>query len=156
VYIDKNFDIVEQQYIIEAAQEWRQATNYLVDFNLVFNFSMDDIELVNSRYALVIKKVDENDPSIVKIDKDLKDALGLYDPRPNTPMILLVVTRLDFANYRATALHEFGHSLFLRHLDSKKAIMYPYISKEDIHKNITADDLEQFCELYECFNGDSK
>lgn len=151
VYVDNKFDDIEKQYIIEAGKEWELRTHNLVEFNFLFEFSLDDIELVNSRYALIIKKANKNDEDFNRFDKKLQDALGVYDPRPNTPIIYILSERLDFTDYKATVMHELGHSLFLKHSNSGKAIMYPYIGKEDIHKNIHTIDLEQFCDLYQCF-----
>jgi hypothetical protein len=149
IYVDRNFNDVEQEYIIEAAMEWTQATNHVAEFDVV---QLPTREKIDVEHALIMIKVSADYPDIMIMDNIKKTTtLGYYDGKNALPYIALVSDRLDGFNYKEVVLHELGHSLGLEHVDGEEGmltLMYPYV---DLGSDVITDkDLEQFCKLYHC------
>ncbi len=149
IYLDRNFNEVEQEYIMRAALEWAEATNHIAEFDVVQLPTRDKIDI---QHALIMVKVSADYPDIILMDNIKKTTtLGYFDPKSPLPYISLVQDRLDDSNYKAVVLHELGHALGLEHIEGEEGIltlMYPYVDLGADH--ITKKDLEQFCKLYHC------
>jgi len=149
IYLDRNFNDVEVEYIMQAAWEWTETTNHIAEFDVVQLPTHDKVDV---EHALIMVKVSADYPDIIIMDNIKKTTtLGYYDSKSVLPFIALVQDRLDDFNYKEVVLHELGHSLGLEHVDGEKGmltLMYPYVDLGADH--ITQTDLEQFCELYHC------
>ena len=149
IYVDRNFNDIEQEYIIEAAMEWGTATNHVAEFDVV---QLPTREKIDVEHALIFIKVSADYPDIIIMDNIKKTTtLGYYDSKSALPYIALVSDRLDDFNYKEVVLHELGHSLGLEHIEGEEGmltLMYPYVDLGSDH--ITEKDLEQFCKLYHC------
>lgn len=158
LYLDRNFYDYETDAITKAALEWSEATNHIVEYDIVQLPSEEPIKYSNS---LFIVKKSPDDPKILLMDFASKtETLGVYD-RQGLPSISIVTERLADDNYKEVVLHELGHSLGLAHLegqDNMDALMFPYTNIEldngDIvpsgSDHITEKDLVAFCKLYRC------
>lgn len=149
IYLDRNFNDVEQEYIMQAAWEWAESTNHIAEFDVVQLPTREKIDVQN---GLIMVKVSADYPDIIIMDNIKKTTtLGYFDAKSPLPYIALVEDRLDDYTYKAVVLHELGHALGLEHIEGEKGmltLMYPYIDLGNDH--ITPTDLEQFCELYHC------
>lgn len=149
IYLDRNFDDIEQEHIIMAALQWSEATNHIVEYDVVQLPSREKIDVTR---ALFFVKVSADYPDVVIMDNIKKTTtLGYFQDRGPLPYISLIQDRLNEDNYEAVVLHELGHSLGLEHLEGPEGwntLMYPYVDLGSDH--ITEKDLVQFCKLYKC------
>ena len=149
IYIDRSFNYEEQEVIMRSAWQWSEATNHIIEFDVILLPAHEKIHTDNS---LVIIKASVDYPDVIILDgvKHTK-TLGYYDNKSFWPYIALVEDRLDDDTFGPVVLHELGHSLGLEHVDGPEGwntLMYPYVDLGSDH--ITEKDLEQFCELYHC------
>lgn len=149
LYLGHDFSPEEQEIILEAALEWSQATNHIVEYDVVVLPTKNTIDVTKS---VVFVKESPDHPEIMLMDFASKTkTLGLFNGRSQVPYIALVTERLDDENYKEVVLHELGHSLGLEHIkgtDGIGTLMYPYT---DLGADfITETDLKKFCELYHC------
>lgn len=148
LYLDRYFDNQEITMISAASLEWSQATNHIVEFDIVVMPTDENFDIIN---GIIITKVSLDCPDIIFVDlMSHNTTLGLYqdDPIPN---IELVSDRLSHYDYKSIVLHELGHALGLKHnkdLDGIDTLMFPTIDLGADH--ITKTDLENFCKLYHC------
>jgi len=160
LYIDKDFNQNELEYITSAAIAWSIATDNRVSYNIIVMNSNTKIDVSNS---LVINKVNATYADVIILDHffNLKTppdqyikikALGYYYESKILPSIILVADRLDDFNYKSVVMHELGHSLGLEHNESEEAlfnsIMYP--SCEGQSNEITPIDVRQYCRIHKC------
>lgn len=158
LYVDRYFDEEEVETIVAAALEWSEATNHIIEYDVIQLPTEDEIIMDT---AVFIVKTSPDDPRIVMLDKISSSfTLGLYEGN-GLPSIALVTDRLDKHNYKEVILHELGHSLGLEHLKGEEninALMYPYteikIGEDEFipagSQTITRSDLVAFCKLYHC------
>jgi hypothetical protein len=158
LYVDRNFSPVETEIIMEAAFEWSQATNHIVEYDVI---RLPTKEKIDYTHSVFIVKRSVDDPTIILMDVSSQtETLGVYQ-KQGLAYISLVSYRLNEENYKKVVLHELGHSLGISHLSGNKNIntlMYPYtnIILEDGtiipagSDRITKKDLEAFCKLYHC------
>lgn len=159
IYIDRNFDDVEQEYIIAAALEWSETTNHIVDYDTI---QLPTNNIIDMNHALIINKVSPDDSEIILLDgenENKNNTLAYYTPN-DTPHIAIVSERLTDDNYTSTILHELGHSLGLKHnegFDGIGTLMFPATNMivDGIEvpvgaRHITLKDGQKFCKLYRC------
>lgn len=158
LYLDRNFYDYETDAITKAALEWSEATNHIVEYDIIQLPVEGKIKYSDSLF--IVKKAPD-DPKILLMDfAEKNETLGVYEPQ-GLPSISLVADRLADDNYKEVVLHELGHSLGLEHLegqDNMDALMFPYTNVEldngDIipagSDHITEKDLIAFCKLYRC------
>jgi hypothetical protein len=149
IYVDRNFDDLEQEHIIMAALKWSEATNHIVEYDVIQLPSKEQIDVTR---ALFFVKVSADYPDVVIMDNIKKTTtLGYFQNRGPLPYITLIDGRLNEETYEPVVLHELGHSLGLEHVEGPEGygtLMYPYIDLGS--DSITETDLEQFCKLYKC------
>jgi Matrixin len=153
LYVDRDFDQNGQDIIIQAALEWTEATNHLVEYSVVRLPVLGTIDVENS---IFITLVSSDFPDIMQLDQGGNITLGLYRGKGQLRYIMLVPSRLDETNYKTVVLHELGHSLGLKHSAPIKfgTLMYPIIDLGSNH--ITETDLIQFCQIHHCNINDLK
>lgn len=158
LFLDRNFDDTEKDIIIEAALEWGQATNGIVEYDIVELPTKNKVDL---KSGVLLVKVSPDYPDIQLLDQYKNSTtLGYFEGRRYSPYIEIVADRISTDKYKAVVLHELGHSLGLEHLeglDNADALMYPYTSIKigDMiiptgSDHVTEKDLIQFCSLYHC------
>lgn len=158
LYIDRTFDNMETDAIMKAAWEWSEATNHIIEYDII---QLPTKEKVKHKNSIFIVKRSPDDPQIILMDLvGHNETLGVYE-KNRLPTIAIVSERLNDSNYKEIVLHELGHSLGLEHLESLEdldALMFPYTNMklEDGtiiptgSEFITKKDLIQFCKLYHC------
>jgi predicted Zn-dependent protease len=158
LYLDRNFDDFETETIMKAAWEWSEATNHIIEYDIVQLPTKDKMVYKN---AVFIIKRSPDDPQILLLDVGNDNTTyGVYTRNP-FPTISIVSERLTNEMYKEVVLHEMGHSLGLKHLEglgNMDTLMFPYTEVE-IDKgvtipagsdHITRKDLVLFCKLYKC------
>lgn len=148
IYIDNNFNNAEKEEIINSALEWSVTTNHIVEYDIVYLQSLENVSLINS---LIIIKVTPNYPDIMALDAMTNDTVLGYYSDDSLPYIELVSERLDDENFHQVVMHELGHSLGLSHNEGTSGIgtlMYPYNNLGAAH--ITPSDGIKFCAIYHC------
>lgn len=155
MHIKHGFTEEEQNIIIEVASEWEEATNGIVEFNLIIG------EPINSDHYIVRKHSYDYD-YIQKRGENNRDVRGLAfhanfflfsDPGP----IWLIVDNIRNSStseenyyeiFRHVIRHEIGHHVGLEHADKNdSSAMLPYSRAAQC---ITQRDLQAFCALYDC------
>src|SRR5574338_1059359 len=61
IYLDRNFNDVEQEYIMQAAWEWAESTNHIAEFDVVQLTNKKKIDVQN---GLIMVKVSADYPDI--------------------------------------------------------------------------------------------
>lgn len=152
VLIDSRFTSKELSLIIKAADEWFIKTKGKAQFELVFNFDVSKYSNFDKNgNILVMVKASKDDEYIKNIDKNQNTILGFYDARGDVPFISIVADRMKFASdeyYYGVVIHEFGHSLGIRHNNIEGTVMFPTMDKSSSH--LQQADIDQFCDRYNC------
>ena len=149
LFLDRNFSEKEVLFITQGAMAWSEATNHIVDFDIV---TLPNTDIPVTKNDIVFIKVNPDYPNIIVLDSiNKKTTLGLYDDEAIIHTIELVSDRIDDEEYPSVVMHELGHALGLKHnegLDGIGTLMYPTIGLGANY--ITEDDLKNFCKLYHC------
>lgn len=149
LFLDRYLRADEVDFITKSALEWSEATNHVVDFNVV-TLPHENITITDN--DIIVMSISPDHPDIIALDVENNFiTLGYYNPNTPIPSIYLVSDRISDEDYIAVVLHELGHSLDLEHnegLDGIGTLMFPDISFAANH--ITVDDLRHFCKLYHC------
>src|SRR5207253_747034 len=83
IYLDRNFNDVEQEHIIMAAMEWSAATNHIVEYDVIQLPSREKIDVTR---ALFFIKVSPDYPDVVIMDNLKKTTtLGYFNDRAVIP-----------------------------------------------------------------------
>lgn len=153
-YVDCNFNDTEQKLIIEAGEEWTTATRGMVRFYFIFNQHIDkdftkyEDKDININFLV---KFNSDDQFIKDKDYNQKVAiLGFTTTLDNGMFYIgMVFDRMTYANkYKDVIIHEFGHSLRLKHIEDGPAIMNA-VRNKFVHC-LTEYDLQEFCLKYQC------
>jgi hypothetical protein len=149
LFIDRDFTNEEQEYITSAALQWSEASDHIIEYNVIRLPAEEKIDPENS---IVISKVSPDYPQILLLDHSSHmRTLGYFNGHGEINSIYLVSDRLSDEYYEEVVLHELGHSLGLEHDSSEDGIntlMYPMIDLGSNH--ITKHDMKQFCYIYDC------
>lgn len=149
LYIDRNFNDDEFEFIVEAGLEWTEATNHVIEFDVIRLPTKDVIEL---NHGVIITKVTPDFPEILMLDSTNHNiTLAYYTDENNLPYIAVVSARLDDEIYKSVIMHELGHALGLDHNQGDEGLftlMYPSIDFGS--DTITDTDIKQLCKLYRC------
>lgn len=149
LYVDRNFNDEEVLTIMEAAVEWTETTNHIVEIDVVRLPTKEKIDLVN---GIIVLNINSDYPEVVVLDGTNRNStLGFYNEYGAFPYIALISERISDYDYSSVVLHEIGHSLGLKHITGEEGIgslMYPTV--DFASDEITIKDLEQFCVLYHC------
>lgn len=158
LYLDRHFEDYEVDAIVQAAWEWTVATDHRIEYDIV---KLPTKEQMRRNNVVFIYKRSPDDPVIILRDLvEHNKTLGLYEGG-HLPSISIIADRLDMDIYKEIVLHELGHSLGIKHLESESdmdALMYPYASIAlpdgtiipTGSDHITYKDLVAFCKLYHC------
>jgi hypothetical protein len=153
LYLDRNIDDDELFHIMQAAMEWKHATNGQVVLDIK-RLPRPYIPLTN---AIIVINVSPEYPDILMLDNGKgPNTLGYCNSAASIEFIELVNDRMNEENSTSVVLHELGHALGLEHTAEVGTLMYPVYDEGSNH--ITSSDLKQFCKLYHCdpskFHGD--
>jgi len=156
IYIDRQFSEKEKQYIMEAASEWENVTQGIVQYQIV---ELPTFRTIDFQSCLFIIKITPDDPEILLMDSQ-DTTVGFYTTKSGIPTISLIEDAIEDKFYKSVVMHEIGHSLGLKHqseIDDMGTLMYPYLKIKigdyfiEVNSNdITKTDLAQFCSLYRC------
>ena len=146
IHADITFDEKERQYILQAAEEWRQFSNQSIDIKIDFDLNAE----VPFNYETTLIKATASDPITVESDGYFKcTILGLCKPNADETIDLYIIyDRLkDPITFRSTVMHEIGHFLGLDHTPGNS------IMSRRNHGNIlhlTYNDAIEFAKKYKC------
>jgi hypothetical protein len=149
LYISQEFDEDEVALIEDAAKEWEDKTDGIVEFDIIYNWN-DQYNSISKAGSIAVIKV-SNGWAMKHLDGVgyRNEILGLYVSNATRPTIYLVYDRaLGKEFLKATALHELGHAISLGHNKSTDSVMY--YSTEVSAREITKNDLIVFCEIHHC------
>lgn len=153
LYIDRNIDDQELNYITEAAQQWQQATQGQVSFEVI-RLPQQHINPSNSVFVV---NVSPDYPEIIILDTMSQiRTLGFYN-NDRLPTIGLVDQRIDEDQFTPVVAHELAHFLGLVHQLGPRGVgtlMSPDLDLGSDH--ITKFDMIQFCQIYACQIGKVK
>lgn len=158
VYIENTFTPTEENYILNGVKEWECATGGMIRVRFVLHFSISDYTSISDpRHAIIFVKSNSNVEIIKQSDRDrqkdpnvIRFTVGLYEKGSGaiTDQIFLVENMLSNQTYKGVVEHEFGHALGLAHNSNANSIMFPHI--DGAAHNLTTNDLNEFCSLYNC------
>jgi hypothetical protein len=149
IYVDRRFSEEQMILICWAALRWTNATNHLVEFDVVRLPTEEHILTTD----IIINPTFPDMPDIAMLDHDNDDTtLGYYSNLDFVRNIALVVERMDTnAEFEQVVMHELGHSVGLKHnkgADGMGTLMYPSV---DLGSNfISKIDIINFCHRYQC------
>lgn len=147
--LDRQLDSEEVIFITQAAWEWTEATNHIVEIDVVQLPNKE--ELLNEDAILVMNASPDYPNILIQEAIEKKIILGLYTKQNGLNIIELVSERITDKQYKEVILHELGHALGLPHNEENlgmDTLMSPYIEFGTDH--ITQTDLDSFCKLYHC------
>ncbi len=152
VYVDERFTIEEYWTIHSAAREWFFVSRQKVIFNLIYPSRIDESQHDRN----VIVKTDshhswvESREEQYKASKEKREILGFWRPwawRSQEWYLYIVTDRLsDLSKFRAVAMHELGHALFLDHHTNGEGILNAAVNMKV--GCLTAADMQEFVRVY--------
>lgn len=146
LYLDRTMIDEEFFHFVEAAIEWNDAT----DGQVIFDVKRLPQKNINPLDAIIIMDVTPDFPDIILMDNiGSYDTLGVFGNEHGLANIIMVVERIEDAQYTPVVMHELGHSLGLEHIqgaDGIGTLMFPNIEGGSSH--LTDRDLAQLCKLY--------
>jgi len=149
LYLDSNFTQTETNEIVSAAEEWADATDHVIEFDVVKLPSDAPLDVTN---GIMVLKEPPMHPRVLfleAISGSEHTILGFYNGRALIPNIELVDGRIDPSAFRMVVLHELGHSIGLPHnVNDYYTLMFPLIDYGSDH--ITSIDLANTCKIYHC------
>lgn len=150
IYVADNFSEEEYGFVKDAAKEWADETKGIITFDIYFGFTFKNYESMKyDRNVMVLVKANSDEPIVDALDKRIKvTILGYFLTKTGTQTVLIVPDRLENEDlFRATVIHELGHSIGLKHIDERDAIMYESLGSE-VH--LTKQDIKHLCKTYYC------
>src|ERR1700723_1421951 len=155
IYLDTDFSMYDEEVFIEATDEWKQATNGMVDYTIK---RLPDKKMELNSSTIIVEKVSENSPEVLELDyKHQTQTLAYYNHTEHVYYIALVDSRITNSIYKQAVLHEIGHSLGLVHPEQpdppalpveEHTLMFPLIEGQSAYISLT--DLYHFCEIHHC------
>jgi hypothetical protein len=139
-YVDERFTADEQERIREAAAMWQDATGGSAQFDLVFDQRVDIGE--GERNAIVKVSAQAAFNRFPEMVSDTRVALFHEGSSFHPAIIVVIGERVENDMLRPTMAHEMGHSLGLRHVAEKEALMFADLHN-DPNKCITEVDLRE-------------
>jgi hypothetical protein len=152
---DTAFSEKERQTISLVALTWNDYSNGLASINLVFDLDFDDMksfDLAINQNTLVRSL--SSSVLIQNVDMiDGADVLGFVSHSRTNRLLpqrmYLVQDRLENdQRFFSVVLHEFGHMLWMNHVDTFGTLMY-----HSMYNSISCPtklDMEEFCKANEC------
>jgi hypothetical protein len=124
-YVSAKFSPIEEQHIAEAARAWEAASLDGVHIDLVFGADVEPT-VGSATGRRIIAKVTDAEWAASDIDDVQPVGLGVTEtvrePSYSYQAMLLNVA-IPPARFRATVMHEFGHSLGMVHVHDARALM---------------------------------
>jgi hypothetical protein len=153
LYVDRNFDTDQFISIVQAALRWNEATNHIINYNVVRLPITNGKQIANPDDSIIIDLVSPDLPDVIAIDTlNENTTLGYYKEHEVIPMIGIINERIDDNNmFEQVILHELGHSVGLKHnegLAGINTLMYPSVNLASDY--ITQEEIINFCKLYSC------
>ncbi len=171
-HADTGFTAPERTCLEDSAKQWEDQTSGLVQFEYIYDYQTSNplsvfSNMVNNR----VVRWTSNTPLVVEMERQQTEdpaepytLLGMVTPSGGihnsafkSVEMRLIADRLTDPNIcKLTAVHELGHILGLKHIESNvQNIMYPSVlptRKACLKK----DDLLFFCYLNDCANVEMK
>ena len=125
IWLDKNFDQIDDISISEAIATWQYALNGYIDLRIVdakFNMEVSKINEQAKRDGWLILKIGTNSKMIPEHGSHYQ-AIAFAD-YINGNKIFVISSRMPFSMVKGTIMHEIGHLLGAVH--SKDGLMYPH------------------------------
>lgn len=151
VLVSDDFSHEQKDDIKRGLALWSFATNGYVN-----------IEILPLEWKSITKHTEKCEPVIVfnlgmPFDDAVKDSngesvLGITHRRPcsYTTVWLYENELRSSQSWQVTTAHEFGHSLGLKHVEEKSAVMNKFYSDYKSLNCLTLSDMNEFCSIYGC------
>lgn len=145
VYIDPGFTEAQEKLVNKALDKWRVSVDETVTFTNTDNWEQKD-NLITICPSTVVELTTEYGRDNTSDDWHTRAGITKYLGTSSLVMLATDLFNSDEEFLQATE-HELGHAMGLQHRGEGELM---YHSVDGAAKEVTCNDVEQFCEIWGC------